>query len=156
MLSVADNGRIFPQDRRLGVGPTLEAVYPLQALMMALGSISEAEARQLIHHSDRGCQYCCNEYVAELRKHGVAISMTQSGDPLENAIAERANGILKVEWLYKMQLATRKECETVLVRIIDFYNTQRPHMSIGMQTPEVAHRQHGEQRRCWKNSYAMG
>ena len=71
-------------------------------------------------------------------------------------MAERANGILKVEWLYKMQLATRKECEIALVRIIDFYNTQRPHMSIGMQTPEVAHRQHGEQRRCWKNSYAMG
>ena len=138
------------------VGPTLEAIYPLQALRMALESVDKAGARRLIHHSDRGCQYCCNEYVTELKKHGVEISMTQSGDPLENAVAERANGILKVEWLYKMKIATRSECESTLVRIIDFYNTQRPHMSIGMQTPEEAHRQCGEQRRCWKNSYAMG
>ena len=53
-----------------------------------------------------------NEYVAELRKRGVSISMTQSGDPLENAVAERANGILKVEWLYKMTIATRTECKS--------------------------------------------
>ena len=52
--------------------------------------------------------------------------MTQSGDPLENAVAERANGILKVEWLYKMTIATRDECRAVLDWIIDFYNTQRP------------------------------
>lgn len=138
------------------VGPTLEAIYPLQALKMALSGIGEGTALRLIHHSDRGCQYCCNEYVAALRKYGIAISMTQSGDPLENAIAERANGILKVEWLYKMKIATRDECKDILTRIIGFYNTQRPHMSIGMQTPEQAHLQSGEQRRCWRNSYAMG
>ena len=89
----------------------------------------------LIHHSDRGCQYCSNEYVAELRKRGVSISMTQSGEPLENAIAERVNGIQKVEWLYKMTIATRTECKSALERIIDFYNAQRPHMNIRMQTP---------------------
>ncbi len=138
------------------VGPTLETIYPLNALKMALSSIDMATASCLIHHSDRGCQYCSNEYVAELKKHRISISMTQSGDPLENAIAERANGILKVEWLYKMKIATRDECRSVLDRIINFYNTQRPHMSIGMQTPEVVHMQSGEQRRCWKNSYAMG
>lgn len=82
--------------------------------------------------------------------------MTQSDDPLENAVAERANGILKVEWLYKMAIATRNECRDVLERIIGFYNTERPHMSIGMQNPEEAHRQCGEQRRCWKNNYVMG
>jgi transposase InsO family protein len=79
--------------------------------------------------------------------------MTQSGDPLENAIAERANGILKTEWLYKMKIATREECSSVLERIINFYNNERPHMSIGMQTPEMAHTQLGEQRKCWKNYY---
>ena len=100
---------------------------------MALATIDDVTASHLIHHSDRGCQYCSNEYVSELKKHHVSISMTQSGDPLENAIAERAKN-----------------------RIIDFYNTQRPHMSIGMQTPETVHQQTGEQRRCWKNSYAMG
>ncbi len=138
------------------VGPTLETVYPLNALRMALATIDDVTASRLIHHSDRGCQYCSNEYVSELKKHHVSISMTQSGDPLENAIAERANGILKVEWLYKMKIPTMNECRSILNRIIDFYNTQRPHMSIGMQTPETVHQQTGEQRRCWKNSYAMG
>lgn len=123
---------------------------------MVLSAIGDTTAKQLIHHSDRSCQYCSNEYVAELKKRGVSISMTQSRDPLENAIAERANGILKVEWLYKMAIATRNECRDVLGRIIGFYNTERPHMSVGMQTQEVVHSQTGEQRRCWKNSYALG
>lgn len=138
------------------VGPTLETVYPLNALKMALATIDDVTASRLIHHSDRGCQYCSNEYVSELKKRHVNISMTQSGDPLENAIAERANGILKVEWLYKMRITTRDECRSILDRIIDFYNTQRPHMSIGMQPPEAVHMQTGEQWRCWKNSWAMG
>ena len=138
------------------VGPTLETVYPLNALKMALATIDDVTASRLIHHSDRGCQYCSNEYVSELKKRHVNISMTQSGDPLENAIAERANGILKVEWLYKMRITTRDECRSILDRIIDFYNTQRPHMSIGMQPPEAVHMQTGEQRRCWKKSWAMG
>ena len=134
----------------------LETRYPLEALRMALSTIDIDISSRLIHHSDRGCQYCSNEYVSELNKYGVSISMTQSGDPLENAIAERANGILKVEWLYKMAIATRDECQSVLERIIRFYNTERPHMSVGMQTPESVHQQEGFQRRCWKNSYAMG
>ena len=137
------------------VGPTLETIYPLEALRMALATIDDETANRLIHHSDRGCQYCSDAYVAELKKHGISISMTQSGDPLENAVAERANGILKTEWLYKMTLATRDECRTVLGRIIGFYNTQRPHMSIGMQTPDEAHGQSGQQRRCWKNGWAI-
>ena len=105
------------------VGPTLETAYPLDALRMALATIDDVTASRLIHHSDRGCQHCSNEYVSELKKHHVSISMTQSGDPLENAIAERANGILKVEWLYKMKIPARNECQSILNRIIDFYNT---------------------------------
>ena len=81
--------------------------------------------------------------------------MTQSGDPLENAVAERANGILKTECLYKMKIETRQERSSILERIIGFYNNEGLHMSIGMQTPEVAHTQIGEQRRCWKNYYKM-
>ncbi|MBE6268685.1 MAG: IS3 family transposase [Bacteroidales bacterium] len=137
------------------VGPTLETAYPLEALYMALSTLQGEEAEHLIHHSDRGCQYCSMAYVNELKKRGISISMTQSGDPLENAVAERANGILKTEWLYKMKIETRQECSSVLKRIIGFYNNERPHMSIGMQTPEVAHTQTGEQRRCWKNYYNM-
>ena len=135
------------------VGPTLETVYPLEALRMALSTIDDETAAMLIHHSDRGCQYCSQAYVQELKKHNVSISMTQSGDPLENAVAERANGILKTEWLYKMTIPTREKCRQELERIILFYNTERPHMSIGMQTPVVAHAQTGEQKRCWRNPW---
>lgn len=135
------------------LGPTLETTYPLEALRMALSGIDASTARGLVHHSDRGCQYCSDAYVSELKKRGIRISMTQSGDPLENAIAERANGILKSEWLYKMSIPDCETCKAELARIIDFYNTERPHMSIGMQTPEQAHSQYGEQQRRWKNYY---
>ncbi len=64
------------------VGPTLETKYPLEALRMALSTIDIDISSRLIHHSDRGCQYCSNEYVSELNKYGVSISMTQSGDKL--------------------------------------------------------------------------
>lgn len=138
------------------VGPTLETTYPMQALEMALASIDLKTACRLIHHSDRGCQYCSYAYVAALEKRGISISMTESGDPLENAIAERANGILKREWLYKMTIGTRDDCKAVVNRIINFYNNERPHMSIGWQTPSQAHRQSGPQKKCWKASYAMG
>lgn len=137
------------------LGPTLETIYPLEALQMALSGIDYQTSSRLIHHSDRGCQYCSDSYVKLLKEHGISISMTQSGDPLENPIAERANGILKSEWLYKMHLTTRAVCKAELERIISFYNTQRPHMSIGWQTPEVAHLQEGEQTKCWKNRYGM-
>ena len=72
------------------------------------------------------------------------ISMTQSGDPLENAIAERANGIIKTEWLYKMSIPSIDNCKEELTRIIRFYNTERPHMSIGYKTPETVHTEVGE------------
>ena len=135
------------------LGPTLETVYPLEALRMALATIDDETAAMLIHHSDRGCQYCSQTYVQELKRHRVSISMTQSGDPLENAVAERANGILKTEWLYKMTIPTIEVCRQELKRIILLYNTRRPHMSIGMQTPVVAHAQTGEQKRCWRNPW---
>ena len=138
------------------VGPTLEATYPINALKMALSTIDDATAATLIHHSDRGCQYCSNAYVQELKERSISISMTQSGDPLENAIAERANGILKTEWLYRMEISTREQCKTELKRIICFYNTERPHHSIGMQTPEIVHTQRGPQKRCWKNPWEVG
>lgn len=82
------------------VGPTLKTVYPLEALNMALATIDDETAHRLIHHSNRGCQYCNVAYEDVLKQHGISISMTQSGEPLENAIAERTNGILKTEWLY--------------------------------------------------------
>lgn len=156
VLLVAYNGRILSQDRHLGGRSDPGTIYPLAALRMALSTMDDATGKRLIHLSDRGCRYCSHEYVAELKIHGDSIRMTQSGDSLENAIAERADGILKVEWLYRMTIASRDECQVVLDRIIGFYNTERPHMSIGMQTHEAVHGQTGAHHRCWKNSCAMG
>lgn len=136
------------------LGPTLETTYPLQALKMALSSIDRFEACRLIHHSDRGVQYCSNAYVEILQNRGVSISMTESGDPLENAVAERVNGILKREWIYKMTIPSFDECKSILKRIISFYNNERPHMSIDWQTPAKAHEQIGLQKRCWRAPYA--
>ena len=118
-----------------------------------VGWADEETAKGLIHHSDRGSQYCSQNYVSILKSHGSQISMTQTGDPLENAIAERANGIIKTEWLYRMTIPTRKACKKELTRIIAFYNDERPHMSIGNQTPSVAHTQVGPQQKMWKNPW---
>ncbi len=135
------------------IGPTLEKEYPVEALRMALSTLPDGDAPTLIHHSDRGCQYCSAAYVDALRERKIQISMTQSGDPLENAVAERANGILKTEWLYHMDPLSEKECPDTVKRIIAFYNDERPHMSIGYQTPSEAHLQSGKQKRCWKNPW---
>ena len=104
-----------------------------EALRMALATLPEGDAPYLTHHSDRGCQYCSRTYVDTLKSRKIQISMTQSGDPLENAVAERANGILKSEWLYHMDPPSEKECKSVVSRIIDFYNNERPHMKNGCQ-----------------------
>lgn len=135
------------------LGPTLETIYPIEALEMALATIDDETAKRLIHHSDRGCQYCSYAYVEILKTRGIMISMTESGDPLENAIAERANGIIKNEWLKKTKIENMTECKKMLERIVLFYNTERPHMSIGNQVPEDAHRQIGPQKRCWRNPW---
>lgn len=135
------------------VGPTLDTTYPLQALKMALSTLPDGDAPNLIHHSDRGCQYCSSLYVDTLKNRKIQISMTQSGDPLENAVAERANGILKSEWLYRMDPPSKEECHSTLSRIIGFYNDERPHMSIGYKTPSEVHCQSGLQKRCWKNPW---
>jgi putative transposase len=78
----------------------LTAAGPLAALAMTIGSYGNTEG--LIHHSDRGSQYCCSEYVGLLHENKISINMTQSGDPRDNAMAERVNGILKSELLEKV------------------------------------------------------
>ena len=135
------------------VGVTLEKEHPVKALEMALSTLPKGDHPELIHHSDRGSQYCSAAYVDTLRGRKIQISMTQSGDPLENPVAERANGILKTEWLYHMPPIPQRECPSEIRRIIDFYNDERPHMSIGYQTPSEAHQQSGKQKRCWKNPW---
>lgn len=106
----------------------------------------------VIHHSDRGIQYCSTEYVSLLQQHHALISMTNNGDPLENAIAERVNGILKTELLssYYKDIDT---AATHISRCITIYNHRRRHSSLNWQVPAVVHQQQGPQIRRWKNYY---
>ena len=129
----------------------LEAKNAVEALQMALKAAGDPLG--LIHHSDRGIQYCCNEYVKVLNSRKISISMTENGDPLENAIAERVNGILKVEWLYDQKFKAFEQAKKYIARIINVYNSLRPHSSIDMLTPDKAHRRTGKLKRKWKNYY---
>ena len=130
----------------------LSARGPLMALKMALaGNPNQTE---LIHHSDRGVQYCCDAYVKLLQDKKIKISMTENGDPLENAIAERVNGILKQELLEEIfpdyqiaQKAVAIACST--------YNHLRPHGSINNLKPAEAHQKNGELKKRWKNYWQI-
>lgn len=129
----------------------LSASGCIKALKMALSS--NPQLGRLIHHSDRGSQYCCADYVEILDKHFIKISMTQSGDPLENALAERVNGILKDELMEKQYLNFQQAQQAIAVAI-SVYNHIRPHSSIDMLTPFEAHLREGELKRRWKNYYS--
>lgn len=136
------------------VGASLEAKYTVRALQMALSQLPKG-TDNIFHHSDRGVQYCCDEYVKLLTKNNFQISMTENGDPRENAIAERVNGILKDEWLNQMKLESRNEAIKQLEQIILVYNQDRPHSSLNMETPEYAHNQSCVFKKHWKNYYKI-
>ena len=129
---------------------TLEAGYTLEALRMAISQATADELNGLIHHSDRGVQYCCNAYTDELKKYGIKISMTEDYKPTDNAIAERVNGILKTEVVYREgRFKSIEDARERIQRFILFYNDQRPHASIGMKVPSQAHLEYGTQLRMW-------
>jgi putative transposase len=119
---------------------TLEAIGCTNALQMAIGGCSDYS--RLIHHSDRGVQYCSLNYVDLLKCNHIKISMTENGDPLENAIAERVNGILKEE-LLEQKFADFKTAQQQVAKAIVIYNALRPHSSCNMLTPQMAHLQTG-------------
>ncbi len=121
---------------------------------MALKQLPKG-TNNLYHHSDRGVQYCCDDYVKLLNKNHFQISMTENGDPRENAIAERVNGILKDEWLNQMKLTSDREATRQLEQIIRIYNQIRPHSSLDMKTPEYAHHINGDFKKHWKNYYKI-
>ena len=135
--------------------PTLEAIESIKALKMALKTIKNNHAESLIHHSDRGVQYCSSDYVKLLQDNGIEISMTENGDPLENAIAERINGIIKNEYLIDYSVDNIGNAQQLLKKAVELYNYDRPHMSIGNLTP--AHVYYSKTtlktERLWKNYY---
>jgi putative transposase len=128
----------------------LSAAGPVNALKMALKG--RTGTGPLIHHSDRGSQYCSDVYVNLLKGSALSISMTQSGNPRDNAIAERVNGILKGELLEEVY-PNIKQAQQAVVIAIDIYNRLRPHSSVDMMTPETAHGQTGQIKRRWKNAF---
>ena len=113
----------------------LKATGCIQALKMALNSRIYPQ-RPLIHHSDRGIQYCCEAYVRMLEAHKISIIMTQSGSLYDNAIAERVNGILKSEVDFDGTFSRFNEVEQKVHDAINKYNLVRPHFSCDLQTPQ--------------------
>ena len=134
------------------LSPSLHADATISALQMATRNAG-CDLKGLIHHSDRGCQYCCEKYVKLLQDNGIEISMTQDGDPRDNAIAERVNGILKTEWLYDDHFIGFEDAYRRIAEVINLYNNKRPHLSLNYKTPAEAHLETGEQKRVWKNYY---
>lgn len=136
------------------VSPGMTAEGPLNALKMALKDLKRTTPEySLIHHSDRGIQYCSDSYVKTLKKHGISISMTQSSDPLDNAIAERINGIIKHEYLYTQKTKDLKTARKQLDQAVRLYNNDRPHFSIGLLEPELVHSKALKTQKLWKNYY---
>lgn len=122
---------------------TLEAVGSVRALRMALGQLP-AGARPL-HHSDRGVQYCCWDYVELLESKGLSISMTEEQHCYENAQAERLNGILKAEYGLGGTFRTRGQAKHAAAQAVQLYNERRPHTALGYRTPQAVHRDAGRQ-----------
>ena len=132
------------------VGPTLESIYTLEALKMPCKRL-EGTNIKLIHHSDRGCQYASLLYTAYLKGLKIQISMTQSGDPKDNAVAERINGILKTEFLNHHHFAGIRQVRNTVSQAIEFYNNKRPHRSLDMMTPVQARQMTGQIKKRWKS-----
>lgn len=132
------------------VSDSLGADGTILALQMAIGGRKNLEG--LIHHSDRGTQYCSERYVNSLKDCKISISMTQGGDPRDNAIAERVNGILKMELLQPV-FEDIGAAILAVTQAVNIYNFFRPHSSISMLTPALVHGRDIKVERRWKNYY---
>jgi putative transposase len=126
----------------------LSAKGPLKALKSALKN--KKYTHDLIHHSDRGLQYCSADYINILKENNVKVSMTENGDPYENAIAERINGILKYEFLIIDGFKNHLEALKIIKESVGIYNDERPHLSCEMLTPNQTHLQQEIQIKKWK------
>jgi putative transposase len=116
---------------------SLEAIGCINALNMGVSDLPAS--RRPIHHSDRGCQYCCHEYVNLLNDNGFCISMTEVNHCAENSNAERLNGILKQEYGLGAHFKNKKQAQLAVEQAIWLYNYRRPHMSLNMGIPAEVH-----------------
>jgi len=119
------------------IGDSLEAEGCLRALDQALSELPAG--KRPIHHSDRGCQYCCHEYVERLQARGLGISMTEVMHCYENALAERVNGILKQEYEMDRQFRTKVQAKAAFEQAVWLYNHRRPHTRLSYRFPADVH-----------------
>ena len=119
--------------------------------MQALKRIPQKDASDLIHHSDRGTQYASLQYTKILKKRGIQISMTESGEPKENSQSERVNSTIKNELLMGKVFHNISEAESAISKAIETYNTTRPHMSIDYMTPQEARECTGPLKKRWRS-----
>lgn len=135
------------------VGTTLDTVYSLVALNIALETCHRLrlDTSRTIHHSDRGVQYASADYVGTLKANGIRISMTESDNPTDNAQAERVNSTIKNELLYGLSFSDINGVANALRDRIDYYNTRRPHMSLGGSTPAQALTRSGRIKKQWRS-----
>jgi len=131
--------------------PYLTNEGTINALKMALKNRTQSD-QLLMHHSDRGVQYCSYDYIKMLNKEKVIISMTQNGEAYENPIAERVNGILKTEFDLSKVFQSRSEALLSVKMAIEAYNNVRPHMSCSYLTPNAAHLTTEPLKKHWKNT----
>ena len=110
----------------------------LKALKMAIKGL-KGNKENLIHHSDRGVQYCSKDYTDLLNKHDIQISMTEKDHVYENALAERVNGILKDEFMLGETMRSFKIAEKLVKQSIEIYNNERPHLSLNYEIPAKKH-----------------
>jgi putative transposase len=119
------------------IGDSLESSNCQVALKKAIKQLPEGS--KPIHHSDRGCQYCCHDYVNLLKEEGLSISMTEELHCYENSVAERVNGILKQEYFLDVVFETKEQARIALEQAVMLYNERRPHLSLSYQTPSQVH-----------------
>lgn len=116
-----------------------------EALRMAHANRSYPHSK-VIHHSDRGMQYCCPDYTEFASELKFVMSTTQNSDPYENAIAERINGILKYEFGLRKTLPSVEVARKIVKQAVDIYNNERLHWSLDLKTPQYVHRQYNKQK----------
>lgn len=119
------------------ISDSLELLGALRALKKAL---YKADVSELIHHSDRGVQYCSNQYTGELLRRGIKISMTEDNHCYENPIAERVNGILKDEFYLDQTFYNSKHSKIAIKNAIKIYNNERLHLSLDFKTPNSVYK----------------
>jgi len=122
------------------IDQTMETESMIKALKMAYLERLNAD-RQIIHHSDRGLQYCSKEYVELSRQNNTRLSMTENSDPYENALAERMNRTIKEEFGLNRKLKSRRQAYDLVKESIHLYNQKRPHLALEMRTPNEVYKQ---------------